>query len=92
MFIFAYLALLQVVGIILAFQTRRVKIPVLNDSKFVAALIYISSIVLVILALGTILLKGYINVEATIFYGGILVLAIISVALIFIPKVHIPQP
>ena len=49
LFIFAYLALLQIVGLVLAFQTRKVKITALNDSTFVAAVVYISSIVLVAL-------------------------------------------
>ena len=86
--IYVYLGLLQVVGIILAFQTRKVKIPVLNDSKSVTALIYISSIVLVVIVLVTFILNGYINVTAVLFHGGILSLATIFLALIFIPKVQ----
>ena len=86
--IFAYLAILQLVGIILAFQTRKVKIPILNDSKYVAALIYISSIILVILEFVTLPLGGYINIKAAIFSGGILLLATIFLALTFVPKVY----
>ena len=85
--IYLYLALLQVVGIILAFQTRKVKIPVLNDSKFVAALVYVSSIVFVVLALVTFSLQGYINVSKATFSGGILVLATSFLILTFVPKV-----
>ena len=85
--IFVYLGLLQLVGIILAFQTRKVKIPILNDSKSVTALIYISSIVLVVIILVTFILHGYINVTAVLFYGGIMLLATIFLVLIFIPKV-----
>ena len=86
--IFIYLGLLQLVGIILAFQTRKVKIPILNDSKSVATLIYISSIVLVVIVLITFILRGYINVCATVFSGGIILLATFFLALIFIPKVR----
>ena len=86
--IFIYLALLQIVGIVLAFQTRKVKIRVLNDSKFVAALVYISSIVLVVIVLTTFILRNYINVSAALFSGGIIILATIFLALMFIPKVH----
>ncbi len=86
--VFAYLALLQVVGIILAFQTRKVKISALNDSKFVAVLIYTSSIVLVVLFLFKLLLNGYINIQATIFYGGILIMAATFLLLMFVPKVQ----
>ena len=88
--IFIYLILLQVVGIILAFQTRKVKINVLNDAKSVAVLIYISSIVLVVIGLIKFFVRSYINVSAAIFSGGILVLATFFLALIFIPKV-VPQ-
>ena len=75
------------VGIILAFQTRKVKIHILNDSKSVTALIYISSIVLVVIILITFILWGYLNISAAIFYGGIIVLATFFLILIFIPKV-----
>ena len=85
--LFVYLGLLQLVGIILAFQTRKVKILVLNDSKSVAALIYISSIVLVVIVLVTLSLRGYANVRPALFYGGIILLATVFLSLIFIPKV-----
>ena len=85
--IFIYLGLLQLVGIILAFQTRKVKIPILNDSKSVTALVYISSIVLVVIVLITFILRGYINISAAVFSGGIILLATFFLALIFIPKV-----
>ena len=85
--IFVYLGLLQFVGIILAFQTRKVNITALNDSKAIAILIYISSIVLVVIVLITFILRSYINVSAAMFSGGILVLATFFLVLIFIPKV-----
>ena len=85
--IFAYLALLQIVGIVLAFQTRKVKISALNDSTFVAALVYISSVVLVALVLVTFALRGYINIQGAIFSGGVLLLAFVYLILMFIPKV-----
>ena len=63
--IFIYLGLLQFVGIILAFLTRKVKINVLNDSpcKSVTALIYISSISCIANALIAFTSRGYINVR-----------------------------
>ena len=85
--IFVYLILLQIVGIILAFQTRRVKINILNDSKSVASLVYISSIVLVVIVLVTFILRSYINVSAALFSGGIIVLATVFLLLMFVPKV-----
>ena len=84
---FAYLAVLQIIGLVLAFQTRKVKLQGLNDSKFVAAIIYISSIMLVVLALVTFSLRTYINIGTGISVFGIFSLTTISLALIFIPKV-----
>ena len=85
--IYAYLILLQMVGIVLAFQTRKVRINVLNDAKSVAMLIYISSIVLVVIGLVKFFARSYINISAAIFSSGILILATFFLALIFIPKV-----
>ena len=87
--IFTYLGLLQLVGIVLAFQTRKVKILILNDSKPVAALVYISSIALVMMVLITFILRDYINVIAAVFNGGIIVLATVFLIFIFTPKVRL---
>ena len=86
-FIFCYLAVLQIIGILLAFQTRKVKLHGLRDSKFIAAIIYISSIVLVVLVLVSYSLRTYINIGAGIFASGILLLTTIFLCLVCIPKV-----
>ena len=87
-FIFTYLAILQIIGMLLAFQTRKVKFKGLNDSKFVATIIYISSIILVALALVTFALRTYINIGTGVFVAGILTLTTIFLALNFVPKVR----
>ena len=87
-FVFVYLAILQIIGILLAFQTRKVKLHGLRDSKFIAAIIYISSIVLVVLALVTFTLRVYINIGAGIYATGVLILTTIFLILVFIPKVQ----
>lgn len=87
-FIFTYLVILQIIGIVLAFQTRKVKIPGLRDSKFVAAIIYISSIILVVIALVTFTLRTYINIGTGIVTAGIFSLTTTFLAMIFIPKVR----
>ena len=89
LFIFLYLGILQIVGLIFAFQTRKVKIPILNDSKYVTALVYISSVVFVSLVLVTFLLQEYINISNGIFSGGIMLLATIFLILMFVPKVQL---
>lgn len=86
-FILAYLAVLQIVGIVLAFETRKVKFPGLRDSAFVAAIIYISSLVLVMLAVDTFVLSSFLNAYGAIFATGILILTTIFLLLTFVPKV-----
>lgn len=87
-FIYAYLGVLQIVGILLAFQTRKVKIPGLKDSKFVAAVVYISSIILVVLALVTFTLRTYINISLGIKVAGIFTMTTVILVFSFVPKVQ----
>ncbi len=86
---FLYLVLLQIVGIVLAIQTRKVKVKVLNDSKYIAALIYISSIVLVTRAVAIFGVYNLLNVSEAIFSGGIIIVSTAFLSFVFIPKVSI---
>ena len=85
--VFAYLVIFQVIGIVLAFQTRKVRLRGLRDSKEVAAIIYISSITIVVMALLTFSLISYINIGSGIFVVGIFLLTTTFLILIFVPKV-----
>ncbi len=84
----AYLAILQIIGIVLAIQTRKIKIKLLNDSKYIAAVIYISSIALVLIAIVTLVPGIYINIIEAIFSGSLLMATTFFLGLIFIPKVN----
>ena len=79
---------LQILGIMLAFQTRRVKIKSLKDSTFVAANVYISSIVIVMFILVTFVLRSYLNAYSAIFATGIFILTTTFLMLTFVPKVY----
>ncbi len=82
-----YLISLQVAAVILAFKTRKVKIKVLNDSKYVAAIIYITSMVVVALIVITFALDSYIVVTEVLFSGGLILATTTFLGFIFIPKV-----
>lgn len=77
------------IGIMLAFQTRKVKYTGLRDSKFVAAIIYVSSLILVVLAVDTFILNTYLNTYGAIFSLGILILTTAFLLLTFVPKVSV---
>ncbi len=84
---FVYLAILQIIGIVLAIQTRKIKIKLLNDSKYISAVIYISSIALFFIGSNVLIPDQFINIEEAVYSGSILVGTTSFLALIFIPKV-----
>ena len=87
--IYVYLVILQLISIILCFQTRKVKVSSLNDSKYVASIIYISSIVLVMMILVNFTLHNFINILSGVFIGSALIMASLFLGLTFIPTVGI---
>ncbi|XP_019849005.1 PREDICTED: gamma-aminobutyric acid type B receptor subunit 2-like [Amphimedon queenslandica] len=86
--IMAYLFLLQVIGIFLAFQTRKVKVKILNEAKQVTAIIYVTSVCVVLIIMTTFALGAFINVHATLFCFSIAAASTAFLVLIFIPKMH----
>ena len=54
--------MLQLVGILLAFLTRKVKLRGLRDSKYIAAIIYISSVTFVVMVLINFTLEEFVNI------------------------------
>ena len=88
LFLYAYLALLQASALMLAFKTRNVKIKVLNDSKEISAIVYITSVIDVELIVVTIALGDYRNLTAFFYYGGVLIATTVILALVFVPKVY----
>lgn len=82
----SYLAMLQVIAIVLAFQTRKVKIKALNDAKQVTAIIYATSICIVILILTSFALEEFINTSNALFSVSIMAATTVFLGLIFIPK------
>lgn len=84
--LFVYLGFLQLIGVVLALQTRKVKIKVLNDAKYIITLVYISSIVLVIIAIIRFTLASMIHVTEVFYSGGLLLATTVFLSLTFIPK------
>lgn len=85
---YAYKGLLQLVAMLMAFHTRRVKIKALNDSKEIAVIIYINSITLALLAVVEFALSKYHDVHAALFGLALLVGPTVFLTLIFVPKVN----
>ena len=86
--VFGYKALLQIIAIFLAFGTRKVTIEGLNDAKYIAGIIYVTSIVLAVLIVSFVTLEVYLNALAAMYSTGFTVLATLIMGFVFIPKVR----
>lgn len=75
------------VAVILAFRTRKVNIKALNDSKYLTIIIYISSVIIALMLISAVLLERYLNIDAAVFGGLILLFTTVVLGLTFIPKV-----
>ena len=84
-----YLVLLQLVGLILALRTRKVKIKALKDSKYIVAGVYISAICLTIILLSTFVVGFLPNLIEFLFSGSLLVSTNSLLILVFFPKVSL---
>lgn len=71
----------------MAFHTRRVNIKVLNDSKEIAVIVYVNSIILALLVVVEFALGKYHEVYAALFGLALLLEATVFLAFIFIPRV-----
>ena len=85
--LYGYKALLQVIAILFAFSTRKVKVKGLDDAKYIAIAVYITSIVTVVIIVGTYTLYDYRNTFPLVICSGIFVGTTAILMLVFIPKV-----
>ena len=84
---YAYKGLLQLAAMFMAFHTRQVKIKGLNDSKEIAVIVYINSIILALLAVVEFALASYHEVHAALVGLALLTEATVFLSLVFIPRV-----
>ena len=78
---------LQVIALVLAFSTRKVKVKGLNDAKYIAAAIYITSIVLAVIIVATYALNDFANAFTALFCTGFFIGTTSILGLVFVPKV-----
>ncbi len=85
--LYGYKMLLQIIALLLAFSIRKVKVKGLNDAKYIAAAIYVTSIVLAVIIVATYTLKDVINGFTALFCTGFLVGTSVILFLVFVPLV-----
>ena len=82
---------LQVIALVLAFSIRKVKVKGLDDAKSVGASIYVTSIVLAVIIVGTYSLKDIINAFASLVCAGFFIGTTVILILVFVPLVSFVQ-
>ena len=76
-----------VVALVLAFSTRKVKVKGLDDAKYSAAAIYVTSIVFAVIIVATHSLNDFANAFPALFCTGFLIGTAVILGLVFVPKV-----
>ena len=84
-----YLVATQLVAVYLAFRTRKVKIKALNDAKYLALIIYTSTVIITVMIIGVVALGSFLNADAAVFSACILVFTTLVLGLLFVPKVSL---
>ena len=84
--LFGYKALLQITALVLALCTHKVKVKGLDDSKYITASIYVTSIVLVVTTVSYALID-YVNVYPAVVGLGLLVGTTVILGLVFVSRV-----
>ena len=85
---YGILAILHVFALYFAFQTRKVKVKGLNDAKYIAITVYVTTTVIVVVLVTSFSLSAYVNVYAIMNSAGIWVDATLILGFIFVPKVR----
>ena len=85
--LYGYKMILQVIALVLAFSTHKVKVKGLDDAKYIAATIYVTSIVLAVIMVATYSLKNFVNAFPTLFCTGFFIGTTSILGLAFVPKV-----
>ena len=86
--LFGYKGVLQVLALLLAFRTRHVKVKGLDDSVYIAASVYVTSIVLTVIIVSTYTLRAYVNAYPAVVGMGLLLGTTMILGLVFIPRVR----
>lgn len=87
--LYGYKALLQILAVILALKTRKVQVKGLDDSKYIIAATYLSSLVLLAVIIMTYTAYELINTYAVVTSASFILGSTAIIAIVFIPKVSV---
>ncbi len=83
---FCVLAVL-ILALVFAFRTRKVKIEVFNDAKWISAIVYITVPIVVMFFVFAFVLGAWVHVNTAIYCIGVFIVNTVFLGFVFIPKV-----
>lgn len=86
--LFGYKAIIQAIGLYLAFKIRNIKIRGLNDSREVSIILYITSVLMIVILVNNFVFGDYIDVDGAVYGIGLSSAVTVVLCLTFIPKVY----
>jgi hypothetical protein len=84
--LFGYKAIIQIIGLYLAFKIRKIKISGLNDSREVSIALYVTSIIVLVILVTNFVFGDYIDVDGFVYGFGISTAVTVILSLTFFPK------
>ena len=85
--LFGYKAIIQAIGLYLAFKIRKIKIRGLNDSREVSIILYVTSVIMLVILVNNFAFGDYIDVDGFVYGFGLSTAVTVVLCLTFIPKV-----
>lgn len=85
--LYGYKMALQIMALFLAFSIRKVKVKGLDDAKYIGAAVYVTSIVLAVIIVGTYSLTNFINSFAALYSTGFIIGTTFILVIVFVPLV-----
>ena len=86
--LYGFKALLLVLALVLALRTRKSNRDTLDDYKYIAATVYITNVVLVVIIVSNFALVTYVNVNPAVQSGAKFIGTTTILCLTFVPKVY----
>jgi len=89
--LYGYKMVLQIIALVLALSTHRVKVKGFNDAKYIAAVIYVTSIEVALIIISIYTLSGFVNGFVAVIGSVDFLGTTLTLGLVFVPKVRV-QP
>ena len=85
--LYGYKMILQIIALVFAFSIHKVKVKGLDDAKYIAVAIYVTSIVFAVIIVSAYTLKEFTNLFPALFCTGFFIGTTSILGLVFVPKV-----